>query len=187
MDALVGGVTVLERAVAYTLGSLALATPGQLANPTPCSRWTLRELLEHLGDSLAALEEAATTGRVTLTPATHPFGAIPQVRDQAVRLLGAWTKINGASPVRVDEAPLTAPLVAGAGAIEVTVHGWDVAQACGVSRPIPFSLADELFDLSVLMVRPWDRPGRFDPPRHPPPSANPSERLLAFLGRVSFT
>lgn len=187
MDALVGGVTVLERAVAYALGSLALATPGQLAKPTPCSRWTLRDLLEHFSDSLAALEEAATTGRVTLTCAAHPEGVIPQVRDQAVRLLGAWTKINGVSPVRVEEAPLSAPLVAGAGAIEVTVHGWDVAQACGVSRPIPFSLADELLDLSVLMVRPWDRPGRFAPPLAPAPVASPSDRLLAFLGRVSFT
>ena len=183
MDALVGGVTVLERAIAYALGSLALATPPMLGNPTPCARWNLRELLEHFSDSLGALHEAADTGRVTLTSPAHPEGVIPQVRDQAVRLLGAWAKVNGDFPVRVDEAPLTAPLVAGAGAIEVTVHGWDVAQACGVSRPIPDELADELLDLSVLMVRPGDRPGRFAPPRRPPPNACPGDRLLAFLGR----
>lgn len=203
MDALIGGVTVLERAISYALGSLALATPALLANPTPCARWNLRDLLEHFGDSLAALDEAASTGRVTLTSPAHPGGVIPQVRDQAVRLLGAWTKINDDFPVRVGEAPLdtslsgpsvvsaaapsavslTAPLIAGAGAIEVTVHGWDVAQACGQSRPIPAELADELLDLSVLMVRPWDRPGRFAPPLRPPPLAAPADRLLAFLGR----
>jgi uncharacterized protein (TIGR03086 family) len=186
MDALIGGVTVLERAISYTLGSLALATPPLLANPTPCARWNLRDLLEHFSDSLAALDEAASTGRVTLTSPAHPGGVIPQVRDQAVRLLGAWTKINGDFPVRLGEAPvdvLTAPLVAGAGAIEVTVHGWDVAQACGQSRPIPDELADELLDLSLLMVRPWDRPGRFAPPLQLPPFAAPGDRLLAFLGR----
>lgn len=183
MDALVGGVTVLERAISYALGSLALATPALLANPTPCARWNLRELLEHFGDSLSALHEAAETGQVTLTSPAPAGGVIPQVRDQAVGLLGAWTKINGDFPVRVEEAPLTAPLVAGAGAIEVTVHGWDVARACGVSRPIPADLADELLDLSVLMVRPWDRLGRFAPPLRPPPLAAPGDRLLAFLGR----
>lgn len=183
MDALVGGVTVLERAVAYALGSLALATPARLANPTPCERWNLRELLEHFGDSLTALHEAADTGQVALRPPGYPGEVIPQVRDQAVRLLGAWAKINGDFPVHVEEAPLSAPLVAGAGAIEVTVHGWDVAEACGASRPIPADLAEELLDLSVLMVRPWDRPGRFAPPRRPPPFASPGDRLLAFLGR----
>jgi uncharacterized protein (TIGR03086 family) len=187
MDALVGGVAVLERAIAYALGSLALVTPSQLARPTPCTRWDLRELLEHLGDSIAALHEAADTGRVTLISASRTEGVIPQVRDQAVGLLGAWSNINGVFPVRVEEAPLSAPLTAAAGAIEVTVHGWDVAQACGSSRPIPADLAEELLDLSVLMVRPWDRPGRFAPPLRPPPGASPGDRLLAFLGRGEFT
>jgi len=187
MDAVVGGVAVLERAIAYALGSLALVTPSQLARPTPCARWDLHDLLEHLGDSMAALHEAADTGRVTLTPATRPEGVIPQVRDQAVGLLGAWSNVNGEFPVRVEEAPLSAPLTAAAGAIEVTVHGWDVAQACGSRRPIPAALADELLDLSVLMVRPWDRPGRFAPPLRPPPGAAAGDRLLAFLGRGEFT
>jgi uncharacterized protein (TIGR03086 family) len=180
--ALLGGVTVLERAVGYTLGSLALATPAMLSRPTPCAGWDLWDLLEHLADSMAALAEGAESGRVALPPAAATAEIIPAVREQAVRLLGAWAHA-GAGPVRVEAAALTAPLLAGAGAIEVTVHGWDVARACDGDRPIPAGLASELLDLAVLLVRPADRPGRFARPRRVPPGAAPAARLLAFLGR----
>jgi uncharacterized protein (TIGR03086 family) len=182
--ALAAGVAVLERAISYALGSLSLVTPAQLARPTPCARWDLRNLLHHFNDSMAALQEAADYGRVAITSCPDSDSVIPEVRNRAVRLLGAWTNAAGAAPVRVGAAPLTAPIVAGAGAIEVTVHGWDVAQACGTPRRIPDELADELLDLAILLIRTPDRPGRFAAPRRiADPAAPPSTRLLAFLGR----
>ena len=200
MDAsLVGGVAVLERAIAYALGALAEVTPEALGRPTPCRRWNLYDLLEHVDDSLVALQEAAQSGRVgggvpyyvpgspvppLHRPGRRPGGeVVPRVRAQAVRLLGSWTNADDAAVVCVGEVPMSAPLIAGAGALEVTVHGWDVAQACGRPRPIPAHLADELLDLAVLFVRPADRPGRFARPIELPPGAPPADRLLAFLGR----
>jgi uncharacterized protein (TIGR03086 family) len=182
--ALLAGVAVLERSIAYALGSLTLVTPAHLDRPTACPRWDLHDLLAHLADSMAALQEAAETGRVAIAPAAPDATVIPQVRDRAVRLLGAWTNARERD-VRIEDVVATAPLVAGAGAIEMAVHGWDVAQACGVPRPIPADLADELFDLSVLMVRPVDRPGRFAHPIRLPGDAPPAARLLAFLGRTA--
>jgi uncharacterized protein (TIGR03086 family) len=184
MDALAAGVAVLERSISYALGSLALVTPPLLLRPTPCRRWDLRDLLHHFGDSMEALREAAAFGEVGLAPTPGAGPVITETRDRAVRLLGAWTNGPRTSAVRVDTVPLTAPIVAGAGAIEVAVHGWDVAQACGSPRPIPDDLADELLDLAVLLIRPPDRPGRFDRARPAPPDACASTRLLAFLGRA---
>jgi uncharacterized protein (TIGR03086 family) len=184
--AVLGGVAVLERAIAYLLGSLASVTPGMLDRPTPCHYWDLHDLLEHLRDSLIALQEAVSAGRVSCTPATGAYGGdtiVLEVRDRAVRLLGAWANTAGAAPVRVADAPVSVPLIAGAGAIEVTVHGWDVAEACGRPRPIPDELADELLDLSVLLVRTTDRPGRFGRPVPVAADARPGDRLLAYLGR----
>jgi uncharacterized protein (TIGR03086 family) len=181
--ALRAGVAVLERAVAYCLGSLALVTPAQLDRSTPCHWWDLHDLLDHLIDSMAALEEAAA-GSVSLDP--DPPGAsevILRARRGAISLVGAWANACGASGVRVEEARLSAPLVAGAGAIEVTVHGWDVARSCGDPRPIPSDLADELLDLAVVLVRPRDRPGRFDRPLATIAGASPGDQLLAYLGR----
>ncbi|MEU4240768.1 TIGR03086 family metal-binding protein [Actinoplanes sp. NPDC026619] len=181
--ALRAGVAVLERAVAYCLGSLSLVTPALLTSPTPCGRWDLRALLTHLIDSMAALREAAETGRVTLTAPPPAAGVIPLARDQAVLLLGAWVSARDNSAVRVEHAALSAPLIAGAGAIELTAHGWDIAHACGRPRPIPPDLADELLDLAVVLIHPADRPGRFARPLPPSPGAAPGDRLLAFLGR----
>lgn len=184
--ALLGGVTVLERSVAYTLGSLALVTPAALDRPTPCRHWALYDLLDHLGDSMAAVAEAGERGRIDPPPgrARSEVPVVTVVRQRAIRLLSAWSRLDDPIAVRVDDEPITAPLVAGAGALELTVHGWDVARACGHRRPIPDSLADELLDLAVLFVRSADRPGRFAPPRSVPSDAPPGERLLAFLGRT---
>jgi uncharacterized protein (TIGR03086 family) len=187
--ALLGGVAVLERAVAYTLGSLAMVTPEALVRPTPCRQWDLHNLLEHLHDSMAALQEAVEVGRVSCAPGPavdvpRPADAVIHlVRDGAVRLLGAWANANGSAVVCVEDELMTAPLIAGAGAIEVAVHGWDVAEACGRPRPIPDELADELLDLSVLFIRGRDRPVRFARPIALPADAPPGDRLVAFLGR----
>jgi uncharacterized protein (TIGR03086 family) len=181
--ALVGGVAVLERAVAYTLGSLAMVTPEALWRPTPCRHWDLYDLLDHLHDSMAALQDAIDVGRVDCSPATAAGDVVALLRSQATHLLGSWANADDAAAVCVEDSPVTAPLVAGAGAIEVTVHGWDVAWACGQLRPIPEELADELLDLAVLFVRGRDRPGRFGPPVGVPDDAGASDRLLGFLGR----
>jgi uncharacterized protein (TIGR03086 family) len=187
MNALLGGVAVLERAIAYALGNVALVTPDALGAPTPCRYWDLHDLLEHLHDSMTALHEAVAVGRVACSPpavgAAPGAAIIGQVRDEATRLLGTWANAGGTATVQIDDQPLTAPLIAGLGALEVTVHGWDIGQACGRPRPIPAELADELLDLSVLLVRDRDRPGRFAPPVAVPADAPPSDRLLAFLGR----
>jgi uncharacterized protein (TIGR03086 family) len=60
------GVVLLERAVAYTLGSLQLVTPEALWRPTPCQGWNLRALLHHLEDSVAALQEAVDLAHVAV-------------------------------------------------------------------------------------------------------------------------
>ena len=196
--ALRAGVAVLERSIAYCLGSLAQAGPRHLTAPTPCAGWQLRDLLTHLIDSMTALQEAAETDRVALAaPAAGDERAggatarderaggelVGLARERAASLLGAWTHTRGGA-VRVGGTPATAPLIAGAGAIEVTVHGWDVARACGPGRPIPADLADELLDLAVVLIRPADRPGRFGRAVVPPADAPPGERLLSFLGRT---
>jgi uncharacterized protein (TIGR03086 family) len=56
--ALFGGVALLERAVGYALGQLQAVTPAVLSRATPCPGWDLRVLLEHMEDSLAAMQEA---------------------------------------------------------------------------------------------------------------------------------
>ena len=172
---------LLERAIGFALTSVQGVTPGMLPRRTPCRAWSLEELLLHLRDSLAALGEGAHLGRVAMEPgplvaADDPVSA---VRVSAVRLLRAS---GGLGRVSVGDRRLGGGLMAAAGAVEVAVHGWDVAQASGERRPIPPGLADELLKVCPAVV-PEVRAPLFAEPVAPGPDAGAGERLVAFLGR----
>ncbi|WP_165964572.1 hypothetical protein [Actinomadura sp. KC216] len=85
--------------------------------------------------------------------------------------------------VMIADCPLPTGVLTGAGALEVTVHGWDVARSCGHERPIPPGLAEGILELCPLVVADLDRPARFAPPAEVPPRSSPGDRLVAFLGR----
>ncbi|WAL66868.1 TIGR03086 family metal-binding protein [Amycolatopsis cynarae] len=182
--ALAGGAGLLERAVTYCLGAVAPATPELLSRPTPCGDWDLRALLTHLHDSLSALAEAAEGGRIAGEPVPGPAGGDPvrAVRAAARRVLGAWAA-DARESVSVGGLSLTGVLLTATGAVEVAVHGWDVARACGRDDPIPEPLAEELLELVSLVLDDADRPGRFGAPLAVRGGADAGERLLAFLGR----
>jgi hypothetical protein len=74
--------------------------------------------------------------------------------------------------------------MAGAAALEIAVHGWDVSQACGHHRPIPRDLAVDLLVISALLVPDGNRHPLFAAPVFVAETAGPSERLIAFLGRA---
>ena len=180
------GPELLERAVAYARTSLQLVAHADLTAPTPCARWDLLALLRHMNDALAAFTEAAAVGYVDLVPVrgTDPGAElVDRLKGRACALLAAWAHHPGTTPVAVAERPLRSDLLAAAGALEIAVHGWDVARACGVHRPLPPPLALELLDLVPLFVRDGDRPHRFADPVDVPPHASPGTRLLAALGR----
>jgi uncharacterized protein (TIGR03086 family) len=180
--ALTSAVELLERSLGYTRMALAGAARADLAAPTPCREWRLRDLLSHMDDSLDAFIEAAG-GRVALTPA----GATPGVavlQQKACALLGVW---SGAGPpgVSVGKVDLATDLLVATAALEVTVHGWDVAQATGARTPIPDQLAHDLLPVARRTVTEDDRGVRFAPALPEPIGAGADARLLAYLGRDS--
>lgn len=179
--ALMSGVALLERAVTYALGALALTDPAALRAPTPCQKWDLRALLAHLADSLTALCEAAETGHVPIAAPPHPDDdPMAAVRARASRLIGAWA-VPERKSVSIEDSSVTAGIVAAAGALEVAVHGWDVARACAAHHPLPEAFAEELLGLAPLFVSDVDRPHRFDLPVAAGEAAG--DRLIAYCGR----
>ncbi|MGH8894213.1 MAG: TIGR03086 family metal-binding protein [Actinomycetes bacterium] len=189
---LTGGVALIERALAYTLGGLMLVTPDAMSNRTPCRDWDLRSLLLHMNDSLRALDEAVTLNRVGLDPDDRDTAGdygdpgidpVASLRARGCRMIGTWANAREPGDVSIADRSLSASIVAATGAVEVAVHGWDLARACGQHRPIPPALAEELLDLAPLLVGAADRASRFADPVDVSLSAGPSERLLAYLGR----
>ena len=190
--ALTRDVALLERAMGYTLGSLVLVTPDAMSSPTPCSAWDLRALLLHMNDSLLTLHEAITTARVDLVAVAGPdadygdpqLDPVASLRNRACQMIGSWAA-GAAEPrqIAVADRELASGLVAATGALEVAVHGWDVARACRQDRPVPPALADELLVLGSLLVCSADRPTRFADPVPLAAPASASDRLVALLGR----
>jgi uncharacterized protein (TIGR03086 family) len=176
---------LLDRALAYTRGSLYAARHTDLSVPTPCAQWDLGALLEHLDDSLAALIEAAA-GRVEPCP---PVVGPPRERllaavsCRAGAAVGAWTgRLSRDDIVLEPDAALSEHVVATVGALEIAVHGWDVARACAADRPLPEQLAAGLHPVALALVTDVDRLHRFAA-AVPTSSSSASARLLAFLGR----
>jgi uncharacterized protein (TIGR03086 family) len=182
------GLELLEAAVRYALAGAALVTPQILSRPTPCPSWDLEMLLDHLGDAIGVLHEALAAGSVgaRAVPGHPALGPDPVawLRGQAAGLLAACAAAGPAERlVTIGDRELPARLVALTGAIEITVHGWDIAVACGAGRPVPPGLAALLLPIAPLLITPGTRPGLFAEPVPLPGPACPGDQFVAFLGR----
>jgi hypothetical protein len=110
-----------------------MVTPQLLPRPTPCPAWDLAILLGHITDSAEVLPDPISAGRIGIRGAP---GGSARSRGCA----GSWPRgwpPRGGRPVAIGDRELTASMVAVTGAIEITVHGWDIAVACGRARPAP--------------------------------------------------
>lgn len=182
LDGLDGAVELLDRSLAYTRVALASVSDERLDDPTPCTGWDLGHLLQHMEDSLDAFGEGAA-GRVTLAGRPGPVPAEVRVRSlqqKACALLGAWSRPP--ARVQVGQYAVDTALVAEVAALEITVHGWDVARSVGLAHPLPEALAQRLLPVAERLVTDADRGRRFAPARRTS-SASDAARLLGFLGR----
>jgi len=104
------------------------------------------------------------------------------LRDRAAELLCAAYGFGGTGEfVAVGGLPMPAGLVACAGAVEIAVHGWDVAAARGGDCPIPPLLAGRLLRLCPFLMA--GREGLFAGPVEVPAAASPGDKLVGYLGR----
>jgi uncharacterized protein (TIGR03086 family) len=182
------GRELLDAAVSYTLAGAAMAAPAQLSRPTPCTSWDLRTLLDHLSDSIGELTDLignAGTGAPAAPPGPWPEGdPAARLRGQAAQLRAACATPRAATRlVAIGDREITASMVAVTGAIEITVHGWDIFSACGTYRPVPPGLASALLPAAAMLITPRTRPGLFADPVRLPGPARPGDQLVAFLGR----
>lgn len=197
---------LLAPAVAYARAALASVRPEHRGRPTPCTDWCLDDLLAHLDDGLDAFLEASA-GAVALTgapgPGTPRRDRVPEspgppgpmtrvtaLEAKARALLTAWSgpaALRGDAAVAVGGLPVGADVLLGTAALELTVHGWDVARTAGLDHPVPPALATGLLAVARRCVDDTDRVGRsarFGPARPVPPGADPGATLLAHLGRM---
>jgi uncharacterized protein (TIGR03086 family) len=192
MDTPSSATGLLAGAISYMLGVCAPIGPGEMALSTPCADWDLARLLGHLCESMADLETALRTGCLDLDglPGRTEGDPVEALRDRAAELLCAVYCYGGPERfVAVGGLPIPAGLVACTGAVEIAVHGWDVAaararagRARGVQEtPIPAALATQMLRLGPLLIA--GREGLFALPVAVSAQASPGDQLVGYLGR----
>ncbi len=182
--------SVLAEASRYLFGNLLLVRAADLTAPTPCQYWDLRRLLRHLRASLAdvadvlAMRDVGRGRRPGAAAGSDPPDPVAALRAGIVDLLlasaslpagGRWCAIQGRA--------LPAKTVAQVGAIEMTLHAWDIAQACRIDRPIPSDIAAALLWVSPPLARAGLAGHVFAEPLPAAATATPSDQLLALFGR----
>jgi uncharacterized protein (TIGR03086 family) len=166
---------------------IATVHPSDLAAPTPCTEWNLRQLLNHvLGALDLHLNAAAGVAgdRSGLQPDTDRFGAAPAAAFAA--LVDTGTRIWREPGVLDRTATLPMGPVPGSALAmlhltEVLVHGWDVGRATGENAEIPAELAEPALEFSRRFATDAHRGTAFAAELST--GDTPGERLVAFLGR----
>jgi uncharacterized protein (TIGR03086 family) len=152
--------TALHPAIRECADALALVATGigddQLQHPTPCEKYTVAELLDHLGATLRSSARAARKEAQTgadAAPAVSPQA----LADSAGLVSVAWTDpaaYEGTTEFGPGEMP--AELAASITLQELALHGWDLARATGQ----PFGVSEETARVALGVVEQIAEPAR---------------------------
>lgn len=162
----------------------------QWAGPTPCTEWSVRDLVNHLTyETLWAPE--LLSGR-TVTEVGDRFdgdnlGTDPiDAWDRAAAAGVAAFTTDSALSTTVDSSmgPLSCPIYLGQIFMDIVIHGWDLARGIGADDTIEPRFAEELYAEVAPKeddIKAW---GIFGDRVVPPAGADTQTKLLAVLGRV---
>jgi uncharacterized protein (TIGR03086 family) len=163
---------------------VATLTPEELAAQTPCDKFAVQDVLEHMiaGGSMFA---AAFRGEAppAAPPSGDPLVLFPKVMDELV----ASMKAPGALDQMVDAPFGTVPgeVFARFVALDGLVHGWDVSTATGKAYAPPADLVGAADAFAHQALAPEMRDGEtFKAETEVSAGASPIERLAAFTGRT---
>ncbi|MEV6163876.1 TIGR03086 family metal-binding protein [Streptomyces sp. NPDC052052] len=175
---------LLETAAGQAAPVLAGIDDDRLADPTPCTEYDVRALVNHLFQvvvnfrALAAREEA-------------DFGEVPEFvegdwrarfGEEAAKLVAAWAA-PGADEGTAGAMGLPARTVGNMVLGDLTVHAWDLARATG-QEFVPDEAVLAEIGPGLAAMAPMAREAKvFGEPCPVPDGAGPFEQMLALTGR----
>ncbi|WP_417234001.1 TIGR03086 family metal-binding protein [Arthrobacter sp.] len=159
--------------------------PEQFGLPTPCTEWSVRDILGHL-TGLNQVFVALLTGQAPPPRGQDPLGDDPigAYLDSAAALEAAFGQPGALE--RVFAGPLGD--ATGAERMKIRIydllaHGWDLAQATGQHLEVPDDVAEASWEFARTQLGDGPRAHRFREPQPVDDDAPAIDRLVAFLGR----
>lgn len=133
------------------------AGPGDWDRPSPCSDWTLRRLVEHMGAQHLGFAAAARgRGAGADTWRARPYGDDPaaRYREAADAVLEAFAEPGVlerrfALPEIDAAATFAAPAAIGFHFIDYVVHSWDAAASLGLRPVFPADVVEAALPIAL--------------------------------------
>jgi uncharacterized protein (TIGR03086 family) len=184
-------VTMLQRAVDETTRLVDGLEPAQLSNTTPCTEWTVRDLLNHLTGGASMFATSAEQGSVPDDLIGQFMGGDNLGDDYA----GSWKKASARAMnafrqpgvlekmVKLPFGEMPAGIALDIAVFDVTTHAADLARATGQAVQ-DNELLEAAIEMGGQVLAPeFRQPGIFEQEQSVPDSAPAADRLLAFAGR----
>jgi len=163
----------------------------ELAKPTLCTEWTVRDVINHITGGATMFAECISDGSVPDDRMAQLFGGDNLGNDYKGAFTRATEKVMATfdepgmaeKMVKLPFGEMPAGIALNIAIFDVTTHAADIAQATGQT------IADkELLETALAVGRElvgpdMRKPGVFDPEREVGTDAGVAERLLAFAGR----
>lgn len=188
-------VRLLERGCGATAEAMAAIPPQRLDAPSPCSEWTVRQVGDHLVETLGVFARLAEGEHVGFSEGesggpdpdpdhlgSDPGAAFGAAAQRCVAALGRPGVLDREFPFPF--GPTSGLVIANIGLSEVLVHGWDIAQGAGVPYEPDATVVE-----AVAAFQNQDGAddsgleGMFDPALPVDPDTPVFTALLARLGR----
>jgi uncharacterized protein (TIGR03086 family) len=159
----------------------------QWGTATPCSDWTVRQLVDHLideqrwvppivaGKSLAQAQAVVDSPQVGEDPVAH-WDAAAAASRTAIGEPGALEREVTLSRGQTPATEYLSELI-----LDLAVHSWDLGRAVGITDPLPADLISHAAGL--VQGVDLSSTGAFDPPVSVSPDASDEDRLMAATGR----
>lgn len=155
-----------------------VANASNLDAPTPCEQWRVRDLFNHMLDTLryfatAARGEDASPPSPTPPPllSSEPAADFAKARTEVIQGFGRDGVIEKTGPSL------------GIAFSDQLLHGWDLARATGQDATMPEGLAEVAYECIHGRFTDEQRKGVFAPEVRVDEGATPQQRLLGYTGR----
>ncbi len=158
-----------------------------LDRPTPCQRYRVGDLLDHIAGAALAFTGAARKTPLEGAPSGDAANLGPDWRSRLPRDLAvlaeawrepeAWTGMTRAGGV-----DLPGEVAAVVALDELVIHGWDLAKATGQPADYDGPGLDAVYGM-VQQFRSSGTEGLFGPPVEVPDDAPLLDRILGLAGR----
>lgn len=181
-------VDVLESVLAKDGALIAAVGPDQLTAPTPCSEYTVRDLVNHLVRWVRLFDASANGRSVPIDSApVETEDPATDFQRSASSLISGWRRGGLDRTVPMTGGDLPARMVVSMMLMEYLAHGCDLAMATG--QPVPFSDPE----LTVGLERAQSTlPEQYRGEGQPfgviidvPETAPVLDRFLGFMGRAA--